>query len=734
MAQVLHGDCLEVLKTLPDDSIDSIVTDPPAGIAFMGKDWDKDKGGRSQWIAWMSEVAAECLRVIKPGGHALVWAIPRTSHWTGTAWEDAGWEARDKSADVSKMIDQQEKRHWDNICNAIDKIHVVDIIKVWKEYLKTVSNAGLSFLLTIEKGGTVTHYESIAQKNVLTQESQDQSQKNILIESSNAKRVGKTSQKSQIEIGINTQKNDFAPEVALLKASQENSDALAIIAELNLIAPHLTSIDVLERIAQGNAEAFTKQQQSHVKFVDKLPQSQIPTHWSTSIVLVNVKELLNEKIKNNLKAVEALKIWLGSKPSLKQAATSALCVALTEDLKHIILSQSKTFLNLDTTRQMDCVSAITVTITEYIAECLILFMANTLKKEAVDKAAGAEREVVGENGYAARRKHYAEKTGVFSNQGPNLGGPDSSKITAPATPSAKQWEGWGTALKPAIEEWWLFRKPLAEKTVASNVLEHGTGALNIDGCRVGTDENDPNKRRATGGNGGSDSLFGVGNKKRPATLSCGRFPAHLIHDGSDEVLACFPERASNGRYGESGSGKANGLFGMGSIRQQTYHDSGSAARFFYCAKASKRDRDEGLDGFELSQSVKQFNQGMEGRIRSNGTVIKEAIQHRNHHPTVKPTELMRYLCRLITPPGGTILDPFCGSGSTGKGAVLEGFNFIGIDQDPEYVEIARARIAYVSEPVEPTLEERVQWLETQVKAQSAQIKKLQGQQLNLFAL
>jgi len=112
-----HGDCLDVLRTMPDNSVDSIVTDPPAGIAFMGKDWDKDKGGRVGWIAWMSDVAAECLRVIKPGGHALVWAIPRTSHWTGTAWEMAGWQPRDKiyhvfgsgfpkSHDISKAIDK----------------------------------------------------------------------------------------------------------------------------------------------------------------------------------------------------------------------------------------------------------------------------------------------------------------------------------------------------------------------------------------------------------------------------------------------------------------------------------------------------------------------------------------------------------------------------------------------------------------------------------------------------
>lgn len=182
---------------------------------------------------------------------------------------------------------------------------------------------------------------------------------------------------------------------------------------------------------------------------------------------------------------------------------------------------------------------------------------------------------------------------------------------------ARRWEGWGTALKPALEPITFARKPF-KVPVAANVLEYGTGAINIDGCRVETDES--------------------------------RWPANLLHDGSDEATAPF----------------------------------GEASRFFYCAKASKRDRDEGLEDFEL-----QAAGGMKGRNDgSMGTVTMS----RNVHPTVKPTELMRYLCRLVTPPGGVVLDPFMGSGSTGKAAVLEGFSFIGVDLEAQYVDIAKARI------------------------------------------
>lgn len=219
------------------------------------------------------------------------------------------------------------------------------------------------------------------------------------------------------------------------------------------------------------------------------------------------------------------------------------------------------------------------------------------------------------------------------------------------------WEGWGTALKPALEPITVARKPLIG-TVAANVLEHGTGALNIDGCRVGTSKQVPASASST-----ANAIYGkgLGSLGTGATGSgfdpnVGRWPANLIHDGSEEVVALFPESKS---CNSPSSAKPEGRILSGARSQGAIYpgESGSAARFFYCAKASKADR-----GGE------------------------------NTHPTVKPTELMRYLCRLVTPPGGVVLDPFMGSGSTGKAAVLEGFRFIGIEREAEYLEIARGRI------------------------------------------
>jgi site-specific DNA-methyltransferase (adenine-specific) len=239
-------------------------------------------------------------------------------------------------------------------------------------------------------------------------------------------------------------------------------------------------------------------------------------------------------------------------------------------------------------------------------------------------------------------------------------------LTAPATDAARQWSGWGTALKPAWEPIIVARKPLCG-TVAENVMTHGTGAINVDGCRVAG----PKHTQSTSHAGGQHGRYGSLPARGPQVdAGNGRWPANLIHDGSEEVVGLFPRAAGASapvRGSEQSTTGQNGILGHFNRVPGPFHgDSGSAARFFYCAKASKADR--GGD---------------------------------NKHPTVKPTDLMRYLCRLVTPPGGVVLDPFTGSGSTGKAAILEGFRFIGIEREAEYVEIAKARIAAVDAAAGP---------------------------------
>jgi hypothetical protein len=339
-----HGDCVAVMRGMADNSVDAIVTDPPAGIAFMGKAWDSDRGGRRQWIAWLAEVMTEAHRVLKPGGHALVWALPRTSHWTATALEDAGFEVRDR------------------------------------------------------------------------------------------------------------------------------------------IAHH---------------------------FGSGMPKS----------------------------------------PSV---------------------------------------------------------------------------------------------------------------------------------LKPATEDWWLARKPLSEPTVAANVLRHGTGALNVDACRIGTTRDVPASHSRTESTIG---VIGIGNRRCPDELNpnIGRWPANVIFSHSlfctaDACHESCPVALLDRQSGVRKSGEKrprtapmqNGVYGRYRQDQVNYFPAseGTASRFFYVSKASRRERGEG-----------------------------------NGHPTVKPLVLMRYLCRLITPPGGIVLDPFAGSGTTGLAALAEGFGCVLIEQEAEHVAIIRRRLG-LPDPVE----------------------------------
>lgn len=418
MIEIIHGDCLEHMARMATNSVDALVTDPPAGIAFMGKEWDKDKGGRDEWIAWMTGVMLQAKRVMKPGAHGFVWALPRTSHWTATALENAGFEVRD----------------------------------------------------------IVTHV-----------------------------------------------------------------------------------------------------------FGSGFPKS------------------------------------------------------------------------LDVSK-------------------------------AIDKAAGVEREVIGD-GQDFGRGSLRNRSRVEQGYRPTELNPDggTAKITAPTTDSAKQWQGWGTALKPASEHWILVRKPLSEKTVAANVLKWGTGAINIDASRIVTTELTPRNNRNT------ETLLQKGFEGEPKTIEpspLGRFPANFVLSEGEAVEE---------------------------LDRQSDNSSG-ASRFFYVAKASRRERNEGCEGLP-SQNTRVIGRkklrcldcGNE-RIDSTGLVCRHqnsewvncsdevgANNHggksANHHPTVKPLALMKYLIKMITPPGGTVLDPFAGSGSTGVAAKRTGFRFVGIEAEIEYVHIANARCA-----------------------------------------
>jgi DNA modification methylase len=434
-----HGDCLEVMRRMPDNSVDSIVTDPPYGLTsarpsgrskategavmkgFMGLAWDGYVPGVDVW--------AECLRVLKPGGHLLAFAGTRTQHRMATRIEDAGFEIRDmiawvygsgfpKSLDVSKAIDKMDA------------------------------------------------------------------------------------------------------------AEEQERRRLAFTAWVR-------------------SHGVTSRQ------IDDATGTNMGGHYTTA----------------------------ASQPAIMTREHLEACRHLFRDVPQWVEEEADI--------------------------------------RTVESRNMAEREVVD------TEIRYNEASGIVS-AGRDERTLIERKITVPHTESARQWQGWGTALKPALEPITVARKPLVG-TVAANVLEHGTGALNIDGCRF-----EGVKAGGSGNLAAWRQMEGRADLPTPPAFDAaqGRWPANLIHDGAEPTDLL-----------------------------------GEAARFFYCAKASKKDRDEG-----------------------------------NAHPTVKPTDLMRYLCRLVTPPGGLVLDPFMGSGSTGKAAVLEGFGFIGCELSAEHLAIARTRIEAAIKP------------------------------------
>ena len=340
----------------------------------------------------------------------------------------------------------------------------------------------------------------------------------------------------------------------------------------------------------------------------------------------------------------------------------------------------------------------------------------------IDKKAGAKRKIVGNLSGGGAYSKGSSNVGigqlVKSADGNHKDGRKTAptrgeyfgKITEPSTELAKKYDGWGTALKPAQEPIVLARKPLSEKTVAANVIKHTTGAINIDGCRVGNET-----IRTQYVETSKDMHFRYDGKGQKQTGeykdNVGRFPANIIHDGSAEVLHLFPDSNGSGGtvpnvkitgYGDGiGTGKAEYF---GGERTKVNSGNGSAARFFYCAKANKQDRNDGCEEITAESITNSKGNGL-GRVCNicSASILKPCdcennswilpVTNKNNHPTVKPTALMMYLIKLITPVGGTVLDPFNGSGSTGKAAMLcKDYNYIGIDLSADYIKISKARI------------------------------------------
>lgn len=723
-----HGDCLAVLKTYPDNSIDCCVTDPPYGLAFMGKKWDYDVPSVEIW--------REVFRVLKPGGHLLAFAGTKTQHRMAVNIEDAGFEIRDMIA-------------WVYGCLSEDTEIMVD--GQWLPYHKATCGR-LALCYDVE-------HETYSWQPITDTVVYDYDDTAFCIQSDSTDQIVSRNHRCLVERGG---KFSFAlaetlereARVPVLEGVQEMLYNLPLPDESTGVAKSVLRAEVLLPARAGSASTGCPQREiREVRSVrsEGMEAGSMASEDKNSTLLTKMQwggsgEGMEETCTQRAGSLDATKHGVffiednGSKesgverrcdifPQTRKLQADSICSlpspvssngsegrvryetsagsgpcdremleahggsaspesqpAKQPETEFGVVSQQQgtqairgpwntrsdmaRIVPIHYRGKMWCIKVATgAFVARRNGKVFITgnsgFPKSLDVSKALDKMAGAEREVVGKTNRCVGPSQ-SGKNGIGTFKETNW--QDSNLLTAPATAAAKRWQGWGTALKPAMEPITVARKPLIG-TVAENVLEYGTGAINIDGCRIATQESlNGGAYAKEGGRTESQSLHGVTGMNQPGKTTgrdfvqpAGRFPANLIHDGSDEVVKQFPDNNPSCHSPSDAKPESKFRPGQGNYQPQGRiypEDSGtSAARFFYCAKANKNDRGAG-----------------------------------NEHPTVKPTDLMRYLCRLVCPPEGIVLDPFMGSGSTGKAALLEGFAFIGIEREAQYIEIAKRRL------------------------------------------
>lgn len=650
---VLNMNCVEGMRLFPDGYFDSVVTDPPYELGFMGKTWD------ASGIAYSVEMWREALRVLKPGGHLLAFSGSRTYHRMVCAIEDAGFEIRDqimwvygsgfpKSLDVSKAIDKartEDLAPLRVICRAVraamdargqssrDLVaHFGDcnprLIDHWaardtdsQPSLPTPAQWSTLRSLFPEltahdaevdrlNGRKGTAGEAWQTAAVLGEHERETPGFVGMRFDAVDRSIREPSDAARQWQGWGTAlKPAFEPVVVARKANTAETERDTIDANLLTLEARLWSMLFALR---ADAPSPSSQNESNVALSI--------ARWTAGDV-TNTLAALSDRM-DMLRCESAINTCLSIVSSWRHTWADLSKPGSTS------ITTTESSMTTDSKTLSFCTSQITPL-------CII---------PAVTQADGWPARA----GNAARFFH-AELSRLTATR--------ERSVLAHAI-EQDRLRSLDADDKVKHEPIVVARKPLIG-TVAANVLAHGTGAINVDGCRVGDEPITQHGRNASE----NRAMAGANYAEAAGRAWTGRWPANLIHDGSDEVLAAFPQ---------------------------------DAGRFYYAAKASKRDRNEGLDDFTARAEPAHRRSNIEET--GDNPYLRGVTERLNTHPTVKPTDLMRYLCRLVTPPGGTVLDPFTGSGSTGKAARLEGFGFIGFELSEEYTRIATARIAGVSAP------------------------------------
>jgi DNA modification methylase len=686
-----HGDCLDVLKTLADCSVDAIVTDPPYGLSFMGKRWDYDVPTEAVWV--------ECLRVLKPGGHLLAFAGTRTQHRMAVRIEDAGFEIRDmiawvygsgfpKSLDVSKAIDKGSGENRDRQLKFTAWMRSTGITA--DQINEATQSSMASHYLTDKSQPAIATADLFDKLRPFLPDVPEEIERLV------CERTGIewTAYKQREVVGKGSSAISTRKDLRVDNGTVWGAKS----SEFNLTAPATEAAKQWEGWGTALKPAVEPVGVYHKGLTLEnvfgiLMASLTQELWRSICQWSNASasdaENLLSGIRARLEKAEAFSVVESARTfalenieSAILAASSSISPKLTETARDTTKGGSAQEGVNPSGRKLDMQGTETQAGRVDVMSMVDMFICATTEHTG-QNIASLWSGILGETLNQANTFTIATALRLTT---------ALKTLKCLVQASTLQSTGSLESCSPALEPITLARKPLIG-TVAANVLEHGTGGLNIDGCRVeGKPPSVPQpslgvRERITYG-------FGTGEGRNgEMSEASGRFPANFIHDGSEEVLALFPDSDGSGSARTLNRGQRDDGWGMadepGLLRDA---GSGSAARFFYCAKASRDDRDEGLDGFELHEPD-------HGRGNTAGglQVSNSKNPRRNTHSTVKPTDLMRYLCRLITPPNGIVLDPFTGSGSTGKAAMAEGFRFIGIEREAEYIEIARARISAEAE-------------------------------------
>lgn len=788
--RILHGNCLDVLPTLPAKSIDAVVTDPPYELGFMGKSWD------SSGIAYNVEMWSYVLRALKPGGYLLAFSGTRTYHRMVCAIEDAGFDICDQLAWVFGCLDTETQLVTPDGVSPYYKSKVGDLVLCFDADKKEYSYQPIMEIVEYDYSDTAyrlisDHGEQVVSRNhrciveragaevfapaetlqlqesVPFLESLSELQEAIHNQQPYAgyqeRDVQQTLQElydRKLQEGKNHTVEDATGAVHSVCGVQQ------VCMEAGSLAPEGQDPDVQPNVqrthARGGVEETRSQRTTELESPvgnrrqdqnDREPQPSVErgshvqepqgTLCSSADQIRQMSDPLHVNVEERRLRDGA---QAGGRPCSEETSPPSGGGAPHRSRRNEQLCNQPHALQ-DQRRAQGVrewsghkTSMVRVVPFHYTGKvwCLRVptgafvavrngvafptgnsgFPKGLNASKGVDKFFGYEWEMMryeqGQSAGSANTVGGSNRSGAKGESRPWIEeakrkGFHEAAGDTPVGADAKKWYGWGSTLKPAYEPIVLAQKPL-DGSIARNLTRHGVGAMNIDGCRVGTEGGTKRMEQTPVGPSGWRTGGEIGSIEK------GRWPANLIHDGSDEATVGFPKTGATKKQltvttpsqvftPSKGKGGCKARGGFASIRDYD-EPAGSAARYFYCAKASRLDRDEGLDDLPISQTAVL---GISEICAKCGVSQRHAYEpqnkgkcdhewtgspQRNIHTTVKPVSLMRWLVRLITPPGGTVLDPFTGSGSTGKACGLEGMKFTGIEMTDDYLEIARLRTQF----------------------------------------